>query len=491
MKCPKCNAEASGSEKFCRSCGAPLAAGSESSQASSVCPSCGTAVQPGAKFCAACAAPLGRAPSSPPAVEAISICVNCGAQAKAGTKFCQSCGKAIPSGVPEATPDMMPTAVISTPVRPAPASPARSPQPPLGAEPARPVAAASPARSAVSPPRMGSAAGLGPSAMAEAQRSSGSNRPLIITITSVVALALVAGGLTYRFVLRKPAVQNPPTAETPVAAQPAASVPAETSTEPASSESQAPATTETKPPAEGSPAGNTPLAGGAGAAPTKAPKRTPSKLAGSGYAQAHNNAEQALAASQYLNPPDSSALFWARKAKALGDPGAAQIEQQVFAKQLADITASRQSHNYEQARAQLYQLASNFPDHTELRQMQDDIQQDQQVNTQQMEEQRRQTELRTQVKKFAVQHRHGTGSSFCTGVITVDPDGVAHYDCSTADSGGRCEHVTFAPGTLKEVKVRGDGSLHVATRQSGNFDFVGSGGSIKDAATALGPLVKH
>ena len=490
MKCPKCNAEASGSGKFCRSCGAPLGADSESAQAGRLCPSCGTAVQPGAKFCAACAAPLGRAPSSPPVVEAISICVNCGAQAKAGTKFCQSCGKAIPSSVPEATPDMMPTAVISTPVRPAPASPAWSPQPPVAAEPARPVAAASPARPAVSPPKMELAAGAGPSATAEAQRSSGSNRPLIITLTSVVVLALVAGGLTYQFVLRKPAVPNPPAAETPVAEQPTASVPAEASTEPLSSESQAPATAETQPPAEGSPAGNTAL-GGAATVPTKVPKRTPSKQAGSGYAQAHNNAEQALAASQYLNPPDSSALFWARKAKALGDPGAAQIEQQVFAKQLADITASRQSHNYDQARAQLYQLASNFPDHTELRQMQDDIQQDQQVNTQQVEEQRRQTELQTQVKKFAVQHRHGTGSSFCTGVITVDPDGVAHYDCSTADSGGRCEHVTFAPGTLKEVKERGDGSLHVATRQSGNFDFVGSGGSIKDAATALGTLVKH
>jgi hypothetical protein len=335
---------------------------------------------------------------------------------------------------------------------------------------------------------MEAAAGAGPSA--KAQRSSGGNRPLIITITSVVVLALVAGGLTYRFVLRKPAVQNPPAAETPATAQSTASVPAETSTEPASSESQTLATTETQS-AEGSPAGNTALAGGAAAVPAKVPKRTPSKQAGSGYAQAHSNAEQALAASQYLNPPDSSALFWARKAKALGDPGAAQIEQQVFAKQLADITASRQSHNYEQARAQLYQLASNFPDHAELRQMQDDIQQDQQGYTQQMEEQSRQTELRTQVKKFAVQHRHGAGSSFCTGVITVDPDGVAHYDCSTADSGGRCEHVTFAPGTLKEVKVRGDGSLHVATRQSGNFDFVGSGGSITDAATALGALVKH
>jgi hypothetical protein len=474
MKCPKCNAEASGSEKFCRSCGAPLATSSGPAQAGTVCPSCGTAVQAGAKFCVSCAAPLGRAPSSPPAVAAILICVHCGAQAKAGTKFCESCGKAIASSAPAVTPDMMPTAVISTPLTPP--APVGSSPPRMAAQPASPVAGAPPERLAGATPRV------------QAQRSSGSNRPLIIT--SVVVFALVAGGLTYRFVLRKPAGQNPASDETPAAVQPAASAPAETSPEAASSEPQVPATTETQPSAEGAPAGTAP-AGNAVVPATKVSKGAPTKPAGARYAQAHNNAEQALAASQYVNPPDSSALFWARKAKALGDPGAAEIEQQVFAKQLADITASRQNHNYDQARAQLYQLASNFPDHTELRQMQDDIQQDQQRYTQQMAEQSHQAELQAQTKKFAVQHRHGTGSNSCTGIITVSPDGTAKYDCTTADSGGRCEHVAFGMGSLKEVKLRGDGSLHVASHQQGNFDFTGGDFAVRGAAAALAPLIKR
>jgi hypothetical protein len=123
--------------------------------------------------------------------------------------------------------------------------------------------------------------------------------------------------------------------------------------------------------------------------------------------------------------------------------------------------------------------------------MQGDIQQEEEKYTQQQEQQRRQTEAQAQTRKFAVQHRHGTGSAFCTGIITIAPDGTARYDCNTADSGGRCEHVTFLAGSLKEVTVRGDGSLHVATRQQGNFDFSGAEFAIKDAATALGTLVKH
>jgi hypothetical protein len=198
-----------------------------------------------------------------------------------------------------------------------------------------------------------------------------------------------------------------------------------------------------------------------------------------------------LAASQYLNPPDSSALFWARKAKALGDPGAGQIEQEVFAGQMAGVQSARESHNYDQARALIFELAGYFPEHSELRQIQGDIQQEEQRRTQQLEEQRRQAELQAP-KRFPVQHRHGTGSTFCSGIITVTPaDGTARYDCSTADSQGRCEHVTFTPGSLKEVKVRGDGSLHVASRQSGNFDFVGADTAMKDAAKALGTMVKR
>lgn len=158
---------------------------------------------------------------------------------------------------------------------------------------------------------------------------------------------------------------------------------------------------------------------------------------------------------------------------------------------MSQISTARQNHNYDQAQAHVYQLASNFPEQAELRQLQDDIAKEQQGYTKQVEEQRRQAELATRIKKIAVQHRHGVGSNFCTGIITVTPDGTAKYDCTTADNGGRCEHVTFAPGSLKEAKLRGDGSLHVATRQAGNFDFVGGDMNLKDALAALTPLVGH
>jgi hypothetical protein len=300
---------------------------------------------------------------------------------------------------------------------------------------------------------------------------------------------------------RKPTTQNSPIVDAPAAAQPAAPASVEPSSGSTSPESQPLATNETQQSAEGtpgsttpagtSPAGNTDAAGSGSPASARGSKRPPAKPAGPGYAQAHNNAAQALAAAQYVSPTDSSALFWARKAKGLGDPGAAQIEQEVFAHQLSGIEAARQIHNYDQARALIFELAGYFPDHSELRQMQGDIQQEEQKYTEQQEQQRRQVESQVQTRKFAVQHRHGTGSSFCTGIITIAPDGTARYDCNTADSGGRCEHVAFGAGSLKEVKVRGDGSLHVATRQQGNFDFSGAEFAIKDAATSLGALVKH
>jgi double zinc ribbon protein len=500
MKCPKCSAEA-GSGRFCRSCGAPTEASAAPAQVGSVCPFCGVEVRPGAKFCASCAAPLGQAPAAAPAAVEMTICVNCGAQAKADTKFCKSCGKAVSSGTPEVTPDLMPTAMMASPVQPVafpsppPASP---PQAPGIAEPAR-----SPRPLAPTPPRMEPPAAPRLVAKSETtkpvpgtQPSGGGNK--ILVITSVVALALVGAGLVYKFVLHKPTVQSTPAVEATVTAQPATSTHVGTSPDTATTnpDAQPPVDAQTQQPTDATAAGTT--AGGksqagenGGAAPARLPKRPPPKPAAPGYAQAHANAEQALAASQYLNPPDGSALFWARKAQTLGDPGAAQIEQQIFTKLMADITAARQSHIYDQAQAQLYQLASNFPDHTELRQMQDDIHREQQRYTTQIAEQRRQAELQAQTKKFAVQHRHGAGSSFCTGIITVTPDGVAKYDCNTADSSGRCEHVTFAAGSLKEVKLKGDGSLHVATRQQGNYDFSGAEFATKDAAATLGSLVNH
>lgn len=489
MQCSKCGGEA-GSGRFCRSCGTPVAIGGGAAQASSTCPSCGTAVKAGAKFCSGCATPLGGTPAPPRAAELTTICVNCGAAAAAGTKFCKSCGKPMGTSAPEVAPDLAPTAVLSAPVRPVvppppvpvAAPPVRPPQPPVARENAEPLpkVVAKPAAAAPSVPP---------------KAPGGSNAPLIVAVVAVLVLA--AAGLVYKFVLHKPAAQSAQAVETP-ATQPLPAPPAPAEANPAATTES----TDTQPAAgsdaqqstdttvnDGSSEGKN--SGSAAPTPARAPKRAAGKPAGSGYAQAHANAEQALAASEYINPPDSSALFWARKAKALGDPAAAQIEQQIFTKLMADVSAARQSHLYDQAQAQLYQVATSFPEHIELRQLQDDIHQEQQHFTQQQEEQRRQAELQAQIKKFAVQHRHGTGSSSCTGLITVTPDGVAKYDCNTADSGGRCEHVVFAAGSLKEVKLRGDGSLHVATRQQGNFDFIGGEFALKEAAANLGALVKR
>lgn len=322
----------------------------------------------------------------------------------------------------------------------------------------------------------------------------------MVGIGVLLVLALVVAGVTYKMMSRKPAAQPSPVVEAPTAAPP--STPAADANTASGTPDSQPATDETQPPsAEATPdvgapsgtaaTGNSGATGTGSPAPARIPKRSPAKPAGPGYTQAHNNAAQALAAGQFVSPPESSALFWARKAKTLGDPGAAQIEQQVFAHQMSGIEAARQSHNYDQARGLIFELAGLFPEHSELRQLQADVQQEEQKLTQQQEEQRRQAELQAKTKKFAVQHRHGTGNSFCIGLITITPDGTARYDCNTADSGGRCEHVVFGAGSLKEVKVRGDGSLHVATRGQGNFDFSGGEFAIKDAAGSLGALVKR
>lgn len=94
------------------------------------------------------------------------------------------------------------------------------------------------------------------------------------------------------------------------------------------------------------------------------------------------------------------------------------------------------------------------------------------------------------VGQFQLAHRHSTffnlqssqAQSSCSGVLAVLPDGTVKYDCSqTQDPSGRCDHLTFAPDSFKNVKIGFDGSLHIATKTQGNFDFVGNRNSIKQA----------
>jgi hypothetical protein len=100
----------------------------------------------------------------------------------------------------------------------------------------------------------------------------------------------------------------------------------------------------------------------------------------------------------------------------------------------------------------------------------------------------------SQKVSFTVRHRHNTfftmrtsqAQAFCSGTLTVSPDGTITYDClKTEDPSGRCEHLAIAPSSLRQVKVAADGALHLATSTQGNFDFYGDNNSIKQAQATI------
>src|SRR2546427_7255839 len=97
---------------------------------------------------------------------------------------------------------------------------------------------------------------------------------------------------------------------------------------------------------------------------------------------------------------------------------------------------------------------------------------------------------------FSVRHRHisltGPGSDaiyYCSGDLSVSADGPLRYACiQTDDPSGRCDHVSVPAGSLNQAKVGYNGTLHLATKGQGNFDFFGDPGIIKQALTTIAPL---
>jgi len=77
--CPKCSAMVPAGNRFCPSCGAPMATAPAAAQGPP-CPKCGQPTTPGVKFCPNCGAPLGP-----------RKCPKCGQDGGPG-KFCQNCG---------------------------------------------------------------------------------------------------------------------------------------------------------------------------------------------------------------------------------------------------------------------------------------------------------------------------------------------------------------------------------------------------------------
>ncbi len=231
-------------------------------------------------------------------------------------------------------------------------------------------------------------------------------------------------------------------------------------------------------------------------APTLPPARTvptaPPAPVVPPYQQAHENAEKAFAAASYIEPPEDSALFWARKAKLEGDPVADQIEQQVLEKMKFSVQAARGARNYELATSTLEKLTLLFPDRFELQQMTVTIHQEQDEYAKQIERQRAAADFQARTKQFFLRHRHvslgqnlDVVKAYCEGILKITPDGVARYDCNRSnDPQGRCDHIVFNSGDIKEFRLNNDGSLHLALR-SGNFDFFGDPGAIQGSLEAL------
>jgi hypothetical protein len=101
--------------------------------------------------------------------------------------------------------------------------------------------------------------------------------------------------------------------------------------------------------------------------------------------------------------------------------------------------------------------------------------------------------------RFSVRHRHiaffhqesQEAEYYCSGTLSLSPDGTVAYDCAqTDDPSGRCDHVSFAPGSLKEVKIGFAGNLHLVSKTQGKFDFYGNRNDINQAQAAIAALIQ-
>src|SRR5260370_20844725 len=186
------------------------------------------------------------------------------------------------------------------------------------------------------------------------------------------------------------------------------------------------------------------------------------------YERAPENAEQALASARYIDPPNDSALHWARTAHQQGDPAGDYIEQQVLERMTATVQAARVARNYELATALLARLIPLFPDHPELQQMSANVRQDQEAFARQVEQHHKAAELHAQTKHSSLRHRHAVGLGFppvyayCEGFLKITPDGMARFDCTrTTDPNGRCDHLVFRTAALPALRTHKARSLHM------------------------------
>jgi hypothetical protein len=209
------------------------------------------------------------------------------------------------------------------------------------------------------------------------------------------------------------------------------------------------------------------------------------------------NAENAFSSSRLIEPPSDNALYWAREARRQGNPQGAQMEERVLSMLMAQVNSERVVHNYDAAIAHVSRVSELFPDRSDVAQIKNSIVSEGAAYAREQEAQRKQAEVAAQTKQFRFNHRHiimgpdlKAYTFYCTGLFVITPDGTVRYDCTgTNDPQGRCDHVSFPAGTLKGIKLNNDGSLHLASKSSGNYDFYGDSMSVRQAVSTIAPFV--
>ncbi|GEM_PF-1283195 len=214
-------------------------------------------------------------------------------------------------------------------------------------------------------------------------------------------------------------------------------------------------------------------------------------------------AEQAYQSGKFLDPSDSSALYFARQVRLLdrNHGGAADIENRVFQVMFNRAQAARQGHSFDEALDQVNRLIALFPERSELYSLKQAIVNEQQQYAEEQERLRKEQERRAieaQFKKFTFRHRHmytkpgdyfPTLVAWCVGVMTVQPAGTVSFDCERTEDQyqGQCHHVVFPLGSINAL--RGGGSLHLSVKGQGNYDFFGE--NVQGAYEAIASFVSR
>ena len=234
--------------------------------------------------------------------------------------------------------------------------------------------------------------------------------------------------------------------------------------------------------------------------PTPAPK--PPVSTESPSLKMMQNAARALNGGRLFRPRNNSAFYWAKEAEQNGNPQAPMLERAILQTALVQVQRLRTSGDYSAASALLGDAIDAYPDRSDLASLRQQILAQQQMAQQQMPPPQVQQTVpvpqpapqtmprpqpQLQAARFAVQHRHAEFGGdrlarYCVGFLMILPNGTVRYDCMQSQD-RRCDHVSFAVADIKQVKITGQGSLHIATRGMGNWDFFGP--QVENAMQAL------